>query len=128
MSYVKKVPEGAAQHVTAGPYSPALAVEGKQLVLLSGQAPLDMAGAVMGDTIEEQTECVLNNCERLLEKAGCTLANVVKCTVYMKDLTSWDRFNAVYARRMPDPKPTRTAVGVQLLPGFLVEIDMWAVV
>lgn len=128
MNFCKRVPDGAVQHITAGPYSPVLEVEGRKIIVLSGQAPLDLDGTVVGTTIEEQTEKVLDNCERLLSKAGCTFQNVIKCNVFMTDLALWDRFNEVYKKRIPDPKPARTAVGVQLLPGFLLEVEMWAVI
>lgn len=126
MSFTKAVPNGAVQHTTAGPYSPVLAIQAEKIIVLSGQASLDLDGTVVGATIEEQTEKVLDNCERLLNNAGCTFENVIKCNVFLKDLALWDRFNEVYKRRIPDPKPARTAVGAQLLPDFLLEIEMWA--
>lgn len=124
---MKKVPEGAVQHVTAGPYSPVLEIEGRKVVVISGQAPLDMAGNVIGDSIEEQAKATLDNCKKQLAFAECTLDDVFKVNVYMTDLKLWGRFNEVYSAIMPDPKPVRTAVQVGLLPGFLVEIEMWAV-
>ena len=126
---MKVVPEGAKQHMTAGPYSPVLEVSNfKKLVLISGQAAVDMDGKVIGDTIEEQTEATLRNCKMQLEKAGCSLDDVFKVNVFLTDLTEWPRFNAVYARIMPKPLPVRTAVGVGLLETFKVEIEMWAAV
>ena len=44
----------------------------------------------------------------------------------MTDLDDWDRFNAVYVELMPEPRPVRTTVGAKLLPGLLIEIEMWA--
>ena len=44
----------------------------------------------------------------------------------MADLTEWDRFNAVYSDAMPAPRPVRTTIGAKLLPGFRIEIEMWA--
>ncbi len=58
--------------------------------------------------------------------AGCTFDNVFKVNVYLTDLSIWDRFNVVYRSMMPEPRPVRTAVGTKLLPGLLVEIEMWA--
>ena len=46
--------------------------------------------------------------------------------VYMKDLGEWGAFNAIYQEIMPEPRPVRTAVQTGLLPGILVEIEMWA--
>ena len=122
----KKVPEGAEQHKTAGPYSPVLEVEVTKLVVISGQAPIDMDGNVVGKTIEEQTEYTLEKCKKLLKKAGCTFADVFKVNVYLTDLDNWPRFNKVYAQHLPIPLPVRTAIQAGLLYTFLVEVEMWA--
>jgi 2-iminobutanoate/2-iminopropanoate deaminase len=126
MSETKKIPENAKQHVTAGPYSPVLEVEFSKLVLISGQAPLDLAGNIIGSTIEEQTRVTLKNCATQLSYAGCTLADVFKVNVFITDLANWERFNKVYVEMIPEPRPVRTCVGTALLDGFLVEIEMWA--
>ncbi len=123
----KMVPAGAGQHKTAGPYSPVLEVDVNKLVVISGQAPLDLEGNVIGDQIEKQTEVTLQNCQKQLATAGCTFADVFKVNVFLKDLADWPRFNEVYASYFPDPKPVRTAVQTPLLMTFLVEIEMWAV-
>jgi len=123
----KRLPAGASQHVTAGPYSPVLEVDAGRLVVISGQAAIDKSGEVIGDTIEEQTRFTLQNCQAQLGAAGCTLADVFKVVVYMPDLGEWDRMNAVYREMMPEPRPVRTAVGARLLMSLKVEIEMWAV-
>ena len=124
---IKSVPAGASQHPTAGPYSPVLVVGPGELVVISGQAAIGGDGNVIGETIEEQALHTLENCRRQLARAGCTLADVFRVNVYLADLTNWPRFNAVYADVMPEPWPVRTAVGVGLLAGLLVEVDMWAI-
>ena len=98
-----------------------------RLVVISGQVAVDLDGAVIGDTIEEQTRATLDNCADQLASAGCTLGDVFKVNIYLTDLGHWARFNAVYEEMMPEPLPVRTAVQAVLLPGFLVEIEMWAV-
>ena len=123
----KRVPAGATQHSTAGPYSPVLEINAAKLVVISGQAPLDDAGRVIGDTIERQAEVTLENCRRQLACADCTFADVFKVNVYLADLDEWSRFNTVYERIVPEPRPVRTAIGCALLLGFKVEIEMWAV-
>ena len=85
----KKIPDGVSQHKTAGPYSPVLEVEFNKLVLISGQAPIDIDGNVVGTTIEEQTEFTLKNCLNQLSKANCTFADVFKVNVYLTDLEYW---------------------------------------
>jgi 2-iminobutanoate/2-iminopropanoate deaminase len=123
----KRVPAGATQHKTAGPYSPVLEIEADRLVVISGQVAVDPDGNILGDTIEEQTRATLANCSRLLQTAGCTFADVFKVNAYMANLDEWDRFNVAYMELMPEPRPARTTVGAKLLRSFLIEIEMWAV-
>ena len=97
-------------------------------VFVSGQGPLDPAtGKIVGDTVEEQTMRVLENIRAILEAGGASMADVVKVTAHLSDLANFERYNKVYAGYFPDPKPTRTTVGSQLL-GILVEIDAIAYV
>ena len=97
-------------------------------VFVSGQGPLDpQTGKVVGETIEEQTARVLENIKAILAAGGASMADVVKVTAHLSDLALFERYNKVYASYFPDPKPTRTTVGSQLL-GILVEIDAIAYV
>jgi 2-iminobutanoate/2-iminopropanoate deaminase len=118
-------------HVENGPppggaYSPVL--RAGDFVFVAGQGPLEPGtGKIVGTTIEEQTERVLENIKLLLEAAGANMADVVKATVHLSDLSLFPRYNAVYARYFPDPKPVRTTVGSQLLD-IMVEIDVIAYV
>ena len=118
----------SAQHATAGPYSPVASVPAdSRLIVISGQAPVDPQGQVVGDTIEEQTRHTLVNCETQLQAAGAVLADVFKVNVYLRDIEEWARFNRVYAAMMQQPFPARTAVQARLpVEGFRVEIEMWA--
>jgi 2-iminobutanoate/2-iminopropanoate deaminase len=110
----------------AGAYSQG--IRAGDFVFVSGQGPLDPAtGQIVGDTIEEQTERTLENVKAILEAGGGTLADVVKATVHLSDLSLFPRYNEVYARYFPDPKPARTTVGSALL-GIMVEIDVIAYV
>ena len=109
-----------------GAYSPGLRVG--DFVFVSGQVPRDpVTGKLVGDTIEEQTARVLENVKAILEAGGATLADVVKVNAHLSDLNMFEGYNKVYSTYFPDPKPTRTTVGSQLL-GFLVEIDAIAYV
>ena len=123
---VKEVPAGSSQHVTAGPYSPVLRVRAAELVVISGQVGVAPDGSVRSDDFTAQTVDTLENCFRQLSSAGLGAADVFKVNVYLTDLANWDAFNVVYRERFPDPKPVRTAVGTQLLPGILVEVELWA--
>ena len=97
-------------------------------VFVSGQGPLDpKTGKVVGDTIEEQTARVLENIKAVLEAGNASMADVVKVSAHLSDMSLFERYNRVYASFFPDPKPTRTTVGSQL-PGILVEIDAIAYV
>ena len=123
----KEVPAGAAQHVTAGPYSPVLSARSQRWVVISGQAAIAPDGSVVGADVEEQTRVTLDNCRNQLASAGCTLADVVKVNAYLSDMALWERFNAVYRTYLPEPRPARTVVGATLLDHLLVEVEMWAV-
>lgn len=109
-----------------GPYSQA--IDCGALVFVSGQIPLDPAtGAVVGDDTPSQTRQVLVNLAAVLGAAGLTLANVVKATVYMKDLADFAAMNAVYGEFFGTPAPARATVEVSRLPRDVrVEIDVIA--
>jgi 2-iminobutanoate/2-iminopropanoate deaminase len=109
---------------TGGAYSPALRVG--NLVFVSGQGPFDAAGEVVGESVEEQTAQCLENVRTVLAAAGLGLDDVVKVTTYLCDFAYFDRYNAVYAERFSEPRPTRTTVAAGL-GGILVEIDAIAV-
>jgi 2-iminobutanoate/2-iminopropanoate deaminase len=104
-----------------GAYSQGIRVG--DFIFVSGQGPLDPeTGQVVGTTVEEQTARVLENIKAILAAGGATMADVVKVSAHLSDLSLFDRYNKVYATYFPDPKPARTTVGSQLL-GILVEID-----
>jgi 2-iminobutanoate/2-iminopropanoate deaminase len=107
-----------------GAYSPGIVAEGR-FVYVSGQGPA-RDGVVVGETAGEQTKIVLENVATVLAAAGATLADVVKCNVYLADISDFDEMNAVYGQVFPPPLPARTTVGAALR-GILVEIDCVAV-
>jgi 2-iminobutanoate/2-iminopropanoate deaminase len=110
----------------AGAYSPAAKAGG--FVFVSGQVPRDpISGELVGNDVESQTRQVLKNVERALTAAGASLSDVVSVIVYLADIDDWGRFNATYKDIMPQPYPTRTALGANLR-GILVEISAVAYV
>lgn len=106
-----------------GPYSQA--VRAGEWLFVSGQIGLDpQTGGLAGEDVAVQTERVLANLRAVLEAAGGGLRDVVKCTVYLKDLAAFGRVNEVYGRHFGEPAPARAAMEVARLPkDALVEID-----
>ncbi len=123
---VIQIPHEATQHSTAGPYSPVLEISSDKLVVISGQAAIDRDGNVVGDDIESQTRYTLENCQMQLAAAGCTLDDVFKVNVYLRDLADWPKFDEIYSTYFSNPLPVRTAVQTPLLMTLLVEIECWA--
>lgn len=106
-----------------GPYSHA--VRAGDLLFCSGQIPLDPGtGALVGDTPAAQARQCLKNLERICEAAGTTLAEAVRLTIYMTDLSFFPEVNEVYEQFFVEAPPARVTVGVGALPkGAQVEID-----
>ena len=109
-----------------GPYSQAVSWGG--LIFVSGQIPLDPAtGQVVGDDAGAQTERVLKNLAAVLEAAGSSLGQVVKTTVFLRDLNDFAKVNEVYARFFSEQPPARATVQVARLPRDVsVEIEVIA--
>jgi 2-iminobutanoate/2-iminopropanoate deaminase len=84
-----------------GPYSQAIEIDG--FLFCSGQLGMDPATGLLVDGIEAQTERALRNLEAVLAAAAMSMNDVVKVTVFMKDLGSFTAMNGVYTRHMPDP-------------------------
>ena len=106
-----------------GPYSQGMCA-GK-LVFTSGQIPLDpVTGAIVGDTIEEQSEQALKNLQAVLEAGGAALSSVIKTTCFLSDMGNFAAFNGVYAKYFVGDCPARSCVAVKTLPkGVLVEVE-----
>jgi 2-iminobutanoate/2-iminopropanoate deaminase len=91
---------------------------------ISGQGPLDLAtGEVKRGTIEEETRLTLQHIGKILEAAGMTYDDVVKCTCHLSDINDFTRFNAVYRGFFAGILPARTTVQSVLGDGIKVEID-----
>ncbi|MFF2094437.1 RidA family protein [Paenibacillus sp. NPDC058174] len=108
-----------------GPYSQAIKLGG--LLFTSGQIPLDASGQLVEGGIEEQTHQVFQNLKEVLAEAGATFQDVVKATVFLKDMNQFATVNGIYASYFEDHKPARSAVEVARLPkDVLVEIEVIA--
>jgi 2-iminobutanoate/2-iminopropanoate deaminase len=106
-----------------GPYCHAMKVG--DLVFCSGQTPLNPdTMRLVGDTIEEQTKRVLNNLSIVLNGVGLSLKNIVKTTVYLKNMNDFQGMNKVYEEMFKGHKPSRTTISIMQNPlDALVEIE-----
>jgi len=99
-----------------------------QLVYTAGQVGIDPAtGELAGESIEAQTTQVLENIKAVLAAGGASLADVVKVTAFLTDMSQFAGYDAVYRTYFPEPRPARSSVGAALAGNFLVEIEAVAV-
>lgn len=109
-----------------GPYSQGM--QAGNLVITSGQLPIDPATGAFPEGIEAQTHQSLANCKAVLQAAGLDLSHVVKTTVFLSDMNNFAAMNNVYATFFQEACPARSAVEVARLPkDALVEIECIAV-
>jgi 2-iminobutanoate/2-iminopropanoate deaminase len=109
-----------------GPYSQAIKANG--FVFLSGQVALDpRTGQMVGQDIKTQTRRVMDNLKAVLEASGTSLAQVVKCSVFLKDMNDFGPMNEEYGSYFKELPPARTTVQVAKLPrDALIEVDVIA--
>lgn len=114
-------PEKDSAFVT-GAFSDGIVAGG--FLFVSGQASVDFTTSqfVLG-TIEEETKRTMDNIKAIVEAAGATMDDVVKCTSYLTDINEFDRYNEVYAQYFTGVRPARTTVETGLGKGIKVEID-----
>ena len=124
---MKEILSTAAAPAAIGPYSQGISAGG--LVITSGQLPVDPAtGAFAEGGIQAQTRQALKNVEAVLAAAGLTMANVIKTTVFLKDMNDFAAMNEAYAAFFPSNPPARSAVEVARLPkDARIEIETIAV-
>jgi len=124
---MKKIISTDSAPKAIGPYSQAMEVNG--ILFISGQIPVDPAtGKVVEGGIKEQTEQVIKNIGSILEAAGYSFSDVVKSTVFLKDMNDFAGMNEVYARYYSQNPPARAAFQVARLPlDVLVEIETIAI-
>ena len=124
---MKKIISTDKAPAAIGPYSQA--VKAGNLLFVSGQIPIDPAtGEVVEATIQAQTTQSLTNVKNILEAAGASLDNVVKTTVFLKDMNDFVEMNRVYNTFFQTDCPARAAIQVARLPkDVMVEIEAIAV-
>jgi len=106
------------------------AVIHNDLIYISGQLPFNpFTGEKVNGSIEEQTQQILDNVDILLRDAGTKKDNVLKCTVYISDMSIWGRVNEAYANYFGKHRPARTVVPTSELHfGFKIEIELIAAI
>jgi 2-iminobutanoate/2-iminopropanoate deaminase len=110
-----------------GPYSQA--IDTGSMVFCSGQIPLDPStGAIVGEgDVETQTRQVMKNISEVLRQAGLGFQQVIKTTIFLKNMSDFPKVNAVYAESFQAPYPARSTVEVARLPkDVAVEIEVIA--
>jgi 2-iminobutanoate/2-iminopropanoate deaminase len=118
--------ETASAPPSIGPFSQA--IRDGDRVYVSGQGPIDPeTGEIIDGDVEAETKQTLENVDAVLAAAGGSLDDVVKATVFIRDMVNYDAINEVYAEYMSEPYPARSAVEVADLPVDIeVEIEVVA--
>ncbi len=107
--YSDKAPE------PIGPYSQA--IQFGNMLFVSGQIAIEKAsGKIITSDIEAETEQVMTNLSEILKSAGADFQNIVKTTIFLKDMNNFPRVNEVYGRYFKDAPPARETVEVSRLP------------
>jgi 2-iminobutanoate/2-iminopropanoate deaminase len=124
----KKVVKGEKGPKAIGPYS--VGIQAGQFVFASGQLGiLPETGELAEGGIEAETHQALQNVEQVLQMAGSGMQNILKATVFLRDINDFARMNTVYAKFFPENPPARSAFQVGALPkGAAVEIEVIALI
>jgi 2-iminobutanoate/2-iminopropanoate deaminase len=108
-----------------GPYSQGVVSHG--LIFLSGQIPLKSSGELLDGTIKEQVELIFSNILKLLETQNSCLKNIVKLSVFLKDINDLDEVNAKMIEILEEPYPARSLIQAAALPKNVdIEIEVIA--
>jgi 2-iminobutanoate/2-iminopropanoate deaminase len=119
---MKKIIQTKNAPEPVGPYSQAVRVD--KFLFVSGQVAIDpKEGKIVAGGIREQTAKVMENIKAILQAAGYTLSDVVQSNVYLSSMALFSEFNKEYAKYFNKQYPTRATVGIELMPGALVEIS-----
>jgi 2-iminobutanoate/2-iminopropanoate deaminase len=125
---MKKIIQIPGAPAPIGPYSQAVLVN--NTLYVSGQIPLNpMNGNLEVESVEIATHRVLKNIKSLIEEAGMTLSNVVKCSIFLKNMDDFSIVNNVYASYFSENPPARETVQVAKLPlDVPIEISCIAII
>ncbi len=119
---MKKAVKHPDKSASTGAYSAAVECDG--WLYVSGHASLDLkTGEVVSGTVGEETNRTLTSIGKVLNEAGCTFDDVVKCTCHLARIEDFDEFNAEYAKFFRGVQPARTTVQSVLWGPLKVEID-----
>lgn len=103
-----------------GAYSQAIRANG--MVFVSGQTPRDLSREIVQGSFREQARQTFENVRSVAEAAGVTLADAVRVSVYLRDMTSFDEMDAIYAEYFPEPRPARTTIQSNI--PVAIEVDV----
>lgn len=110
----------------SGPYS--AAVEANDMIFISGQLPVDPATGEIINDIKKGTRQILMTIQAILKKTDLDLSNIIKTTIFLKNIKDFQIVNDVYGEFFPQAPPARSTVEVSVLPrGALIEIEAIAV-
>ncbi len=105
-----------------GPYSPGIKMG--NWLFISGQGPLDPETKQMPDDFKDQVKAVMENIKGIIEAAGGTMDNIVKTTVFLKDMDNFNKMNRIYNKYFSDKPPARSCIEAARLPlDIAVEIE-----
>ena len=104
------------------PFSESVRVN--ELLFISGQVGTDESGALVDGGIEPESRQVMDNIKQIIDRRGLTMSDVVKCTVFLADVSQWGDFNQVYTTYFSKPYPARSALGANgLALGAALEVE-----
>ena len=99
-------------------------VQTGDLIFIAGQVAVDPDTGLTPETFDEQLKLFLQNLKTILESAGSSLANIIKTTVFLKNISNYPEFDDLYQRYFPDGYPARSTIVADLVrEEFLIEIE-----
>lgn len=123
---MKKNVIASTEFPVSGPYS--AAVEANDFIFISGQLPIDPATGEIINDIKTATRQVLINIQAILKKTDLDMSNIVKTTIFLKNITDFPVVNEIYAGFFPEEPPARSTIEASVLPkGALIEIEAVAI-